>query len=114
MDGAGQLERILQAGGLGSSPWGLAPTHTVLPPSALSDSMAKKRQIMPKKAKKNHTAAVLWRKSSFSASGSCIEVAIQNDSVLIRDTKNRSRGTISASSSAWQELIQAIQDNKTI
>ena len=63
--------------------------------------------------KKNLTA-VVWRKSSFSAAGSCIEVAIQNDSILIRDTKNRSGGTISASSSAWQEFIQAIQGNKPI
>ena len=61
--------------------------------------------------KENPTAAV-WRKSSFSANGDCIEVAIQNGSVLIRDTKNRSGGTISASSSAWQEFIQAIRSNK--
>jgi hypothetical protein len=63
--------------------------------------------------KKNPTA-VVWHKSSFSANGDCIEVAIQDDSVLIRDTKNRNGGTISASSSAWQEFIQGIQRNKTI
>ena len=41
MDGAGHPERICKQGVRGSSPWGLAPpTHTVLSPSALSDSMA--------------------------------------------------------------------------
>jgi hypothetical protein len=63
---------------------------------------------------KKNPAAVVWHKSSFSANGDCIEVAIQDDSVLIRDTKNRSGGTVSASSSAWQEFIQGIQSNKTI
>ncbi len=51
---------------------------------------------------------VIWRKSSFSANGNCVEVAVQ-DLVLIRDSKNPDGGIISVSSSAWQEFIQAIK-----
>jgi hypothetical protein len=58
--------------------------------------------------------SVIWRKSSFSVNGDCVEIAIQNESVLIRDTKDRNGGIISVSCSAWRELIQAIQRENNI
>lgn len=54
-------------------------------------------------------SALTWRKSSFSQSGSCVEVATQGELVLIRDSKNPNRGFLSVSSSAWQEFIQTLQ-----
>jgi hypothetical protein len=52
-----------------------------------------------------------WRKSSFSESANCVEVAILKESevVYIRDSKNRNGPILSVSSSAWRELTHAIR-----
>ena len=52
-----------------------------------------------------------WRKSSFSESTNCVEIAIQDESVLIRDSKNPEKGTLSFSPAAWREFIQMIRGN---
>jgi len=52
-----------------------------------------------------------WRKSSFSESGNCVEIAIQEESVLIRDSKDRNGAVLSVSSSAWREFTHAIRSN---
>jgi Domain of unknown function (DUF397) len=47
-----------------------------------------------------------WRKSSFSASGNCLEAANQDGSVLVRDSKPHiDRETLSFSSATWREFI---------
>jgi hypothetical protein len=58
-------------------------------------------------------SALRWRKSSYSASGNCIEVRTQDESVLIRDSKHRSDAILSFSSLAWREFIQTIQCSST-
>jgi len=62
--------------------------------------------------------ALVWRKSSYSESGNCVEVAIQGESVesvesvvFIRDSKNPNGGILRVPSSAWQEFTQGIQAN---
>lgn len=55
--------------------------------------------------------AVTWRKSSFSESGSCVEVAAQDRSMLIRDSKNPEGKILSFPSGTWQEFIQAVRRN---
>ena len=50
-----------------------------------------------------------WRKSSFSANGDCVEVAVKGGTVLVRDSRRREETTISFQSAAWQEFIQAIR-----
>jgi hypothetical protein len=57
--------------------------------------------------------ALSWRKSSFSQSGNCVEVATQDESVLIRDSKNPKGGTLFVSPSAWRKFIQTVQRNGT-
>lgn len=52
-----------------------------------------------------------WRKSSFSASGNCLEVAIQDESVHIRDSKYGNETTISISYSAWRKFLRTVQCN---
>jgi hypothetical protein len=56
-------------------------------------------------------AAAAWHKSSFSNSGNCVEVATQDRSVFIRDSRNPEDGILSVSSLAWQEFIQAVRHN---
>lgn len=50
-----------------------------------------------------------WRKSSFSVNGDCVEVALQGDSVLVRDSKNPDSGAISFPRSVWRDFIEVIK-----
>jgi hypothetical protein len=54
-----------------------------------------------------------WRKSSFSESGNCVEVAIEEESgiVYVRDSKTPNGAILAVSSSAWQEFANAIRSN---
>ena len=52
---------------------------------------------------------IMWRTSTKSNGGACVEVAFHQKEVLIRDSKNRDGGIISVSPAVWQELISAIR-----
>lgn len=56
---------------------------------------------------------LVWRKSSYSTSGNCVEVAIQDEVVHIRDSKNPNLAVLSIPSSSWLEFIQTIQGYHT-
>lgn len=48
----------------------------------------------------------IWRVSSWSISGECVEVANIGREVLIRDSKNREGKVLSFSSAAWKHFIE--------
>lgn len=51
-----------------------------------------------------------WRKSSWSVGdGHCIEIAIMDSTVLIRDSKDRKGPILTLSVAAWHSLVQAIK-----
>jgi hypothetical protein len=54
-----------------------------------------------------------WRKSSFSNSGNCVEVATLDESVLVRDS-NGNESILHLSSSAWQTFIQMVKSRSII
>ena len=39
-------------------------------------------------------ASVEWRKSSFSTTNGCVEVAVVGDRIAVRDSKQRGRGPV--------------------
>lgn len=43
----------------------------------------------------------LWRKSSFSQSGDCVEVAFGHSSVLVRDSKRPEGGVLVLTITQW-------------
>ena len=43
-----------------------------------------------------------WRKSSFTAEDSCVEVGLGADVVGVRDTKNRGGGHLVVPEAAWR------------
>ncbi|WP_410596646.1 DUF397 domain-containing protein [Amycolatopsis sp. lyj-23] len=49
-----------------------------------------------------------WRKSTYSSQGDCVEVALDRP-VLIRDTKDREGGTLTASTATWRELLSKLR-----
>jgi hypothetical protein len=46
-----------------------------------------------------------WRKSSASAQGDCVEVALQDGSVLVRDSKNRFPYVLYFTYSEWEAFL---------
>ena len=53
---------------------------------------------------------IIWRVSSKSNGKECVEVAHNENVILIRDTKNRVRGgMLSFQPAAWKGFIKAIQ-----
>jgi Domain of unknown function (DUF397) len=56
----------------------------------------------------NRSKAV-FRKSSFSPTGHCVEVANKNASVLVRDSKLPAEKTLSFSPPAWQVFLRDIR-----
>jgi hypothetical protein len=52
-----------------------------------------------------------WRKSSYSAEQTnCVEVAI-GDGAEVRDTKDRSSGQLTVSTSAWRSFAMNVKRN---
>ncbi|MET8046559.1 DUF397 domain-containing protein [Streptosporangium sp. NPDC005286] len=51
-----------------------------------------------------------WRKSSLSGQGSCVEVAFTDDTVAVRDTKNRDGGTLTFHRDNWTAFIGGIKN----
>lgn len=51
-----------------------------------------------------------WRVSSYTLDkGQCVEVALTNDSVGVRDTKNRAGGHFTVPRSQWSAFLDAIK-----
>ena len=56
-------------------------------------------------------AALAWRKSSFSNSGGCVEVAAREGTAFVCDSKHRNGGTLSFSTAAWLKFIDMIHQS---
>jgi hypothetical protein len=52
-----------------------------------------------------------WRKSSYSSSngGECVETANDGGMILVRDTTNRSGGTLAFAAQAWTEFVTSLR-----
>jgi hypothetical protein len=51
-----------------------------------------------------------WRKSSYSTNGGeCVEIALDRAEVLVRDTKDREGGILTASAPTWRELLSRLR-----
>jgi Domain of unknown function (DUF397) len=61
-------------------------------------------------------SAAVWRKSTASqANGSCVEVAyLPGRQVAIRDSKNTTGPVLRLSHENWQELLDAIRENRLL
>jgi hypothetical protein len=48
---------------------------------------------------------IAWRKSSASNSGGCVEIAVVDRTVLIRDSADRDGAVLRFSTAAWSDLV---------
>lgn len=50
-----------------------------------------------------------WRKSSFCASGECVEVAAHSGMIVLRDSKEPSGGMLRYTTEEWQSFVKGIK-----
>jgi hypothetical protein len=50
-----------------------------------------------------------WHKSSFCASGECVEVAAHNGMIVLRDAKEPSGGMLRYTTEEWQSFVKGIK-----
>jgi hypothetical protein len=55
-------------------------------------------------------STIVWKKSSKSNSGSCVEVAFVSGTVLIRDSRNADGGVLATSPMAWIVFLTRVRE----
>ncbi|WP_250003975.1 DUF397 domain-containing protein [Actinoplanes sp. M2I2] len=50
-----------------------------------------------------------WRRSSYCADKSCVEIAVSGDEVLLRDSKAPSRPPLRLDAAAWRQFTEDIK-----
>lgn len=58
----------------------------------------------------NQESAFVWKKSSASAAGNCVEVAFLQGWVLIRDSVNPEGDTLRISRVAWNSFLAEVRN----
>ncbi|HKT03472.1 MAG TPA: DUF397 domain-containing protein [Rugosimonospora sp.] len=53
-----------------------------------------------------------WRKSTKSSQGACVEVAVFEQQVRVRDSKNREKGILEFSPDAWVAFVAGVQNDE--
>lgn len=48
---------------------------------------------------------LIWKTSTYTDSGACLEWARPASGVLVRDTKDRDRATVPIGSAAWRQFV---------
>ncbi len=52
-----------------------------------------------------------WRRSTFCASGSCIECANDGEAILVRDSKLANSPILAFGTTAWKQFVAAIKED---
>ena len=52
---------------------------------------------------------LIWKKSTRSNEGNCVEVATPPEAVMVRDTKDRQGPTLSFTADRWTGFVHAIR-----
>jgi hypothetical protein len=57
----------------------------------------------------NRSVRLMWRKSTASVTGECVEVAFDGQRILVRDSKDRSGPVLAFSSHDWSRFLIALR-----
>ena len=62
----------------------------------------------------NRDSTLVWRKSRKSGANSgCVEIALTNSSVLVRDSRDRSEAILEFSPAQWRKFVRLIKNGQT-
>ena len=53
-----------------------------------------------------------WRKSTHSASGSCVEVAFVDEAIAVRDSKQRTGPVLLFTAAEWEAFTAGVRDGE--
>jgi Domain of unknown function (DUF397) len=53
-----------------------------------------------------------WRKSSFSGANGCVEVAVVEDQVVVRDSKDRDGAVLVFTGDEWRTFLTAVRNKE--
>jgi Domain of unknown function (DUF397) len=54
----------------------------------------------------------VWHKSSYSSSSGCVEVALIDDHIAVRNSKNRSGPVVLFTRHEWEVFVAGVQDGE--
>ena len=57
-------------------------------------------------------ASATWRKSSFSMSGNCVEVATSDQAIGVRDTKDRGGPVLVFGAGEWNAFLAGVRQGE--
>lgn len=57
----------------------------------------------------NDGVSTPWRKSSYCANGSCVEIAATDRGVMLRDSKDLSKPPLSFDRAAWLDFVHSVK-----
>ena len=72
-------------------------------------SMMNKSQSTNQSKSNDNTSDGIFRKSTFSDAGGCVEVAKDVDGVRVRDTKNRQGAVLSFTHNEWKAFLAGVR-----
>jgi hypothetical protein len=62
---------------------------------------------------RDRDSMLIWRKSRASGgSGECVEVALSNSSVLVRDSSDRSGARLTFSPAHWRLFVRLLKEGR--
>lgn len=60
----------------------------------------------------NDARAGKWRKSSFSNTGSCVEVALGSEQIGVRDSKDPNGPSLTFTQAEWRAFVLGVRDGE--
>ena len=61
---------------------------------------------------KRQEGQLVWRKSSHSSNGGCVEVAVATDRILVRDSKDRNGPVLDFNFVEWKAFLAGLRDGE--
>ena len=53
-----------------------------------------------------------WRRSTYCADSTCVEIADAGDEMLMRDAKNKDQPFIRIDRAAWRQFVQGVENGE--
>jgi predicted secreted Zn-dependent protease len=56
--------------------------------------------------------SAVWRRSTFCADTTCVEVAVTPTEILMRDAKNPARQPLAFDQATWQDFVRGVESGE--